>query len=295
MESLKKAVEKILHQLSNKVSIYTTVIVIFTFQFLFDKNFKCTCTGDQRACWAYMILPIALIFVLLLWMDRAFNRVCNFTLRTWTCRCCCNCHFCSVLCGRMFSALLVSLLWPVAVLLDADWFVCCYHQISFHEVKPCNSNTDLQQNLKEIVQLKTTSMMHGLCLLTVIIGVALFKKLGKLSKCCSSPAVITGEMLLEEGENLAREKLRETVKCKVNEQINVYVESEWKNCFNVGEELVQRLLSQPASPGRCKLSSFFNSQRQRLLHPERSSNEAPQSGGGQSSDPAADPNQPSSD
>lgn len=59
-------------------------------------------------------------------------------------------------------------------------------------------------------------------------------------------------MLLDQGENLATERMREKVKAVISEKLNTHAESEkWEECLNVPEELVQRLLSgQPLGPTR---------------------------------------------
>lgn len=158
MQNLKRAVTGIHNKVSQKGNIYATVIVIFSYHFLFDKDFQQRCKGQQSYCLTYMILPVVFIPVLLLWMDSHFQRTWKFTLATCTRKCCCcrcNCHFRWVLCVHIAKALMVALLWPVAALLDVDWYVCCYC-VLHQEEKGCLHNvTEEKQN-----ELKTESKVR---------------------------------------------------------------------------------------------------------------------------------------
>lgn len=55
--------------------------------------------------------------------------------------------------------------------------------------------------------------------------------------------VVAGEMLLEEGGNLATERLRQEVKTVLNGKLNTQAKSRlWDKCLNVPVDLVQKVL-----------------------------------------------------
>jgi len=52
-----------------KVSIFVSIVVSFTYNLLLDRDVSCTCKPDERACDIYMSLPFLIIFLLILWTD----------------------------------------------------------------------------------------------------------------------------------------------------------------------------------------------------------------------------------
>lgn len=119
MESLKTAMEQFAKYVSTTASVYAAVIVIFTYHVLLDKDLACTCKGLDSGCWVYMALPGIIILVLMLWMDKRFQRVCKFRCRYR------KCNFFCVFLYHILRAVLVGLLWVASVLIDGDWYVCC--------------------------------------------------------------------------------------------------------------------------------------------------------------------------
>lgn len=68
------------------LSTYGAIIVMFTYSILLDRDFTCTCKPPDLKldCDLYMALPSFLIFVLILWIDETFLRICRYT--------CCESH-----------------------------------------------------------------------------------------------------------------------------------------------------------------------------------------------------------
>lgn len=149
---------------SSKFSIFTTIIVIFTYNFLLDRDFICTCKPQTEDCNLHMSLPFFVIFILILWMDKKFQR-------TWkyVCTCPCPCstsscmeecnkklycgHFFLVLIHRMMKAALVGLLWVASVLINGHWYVCCRTDQSDQQIQfACKKNitADEQRIIAEL-------------------------------------------------------------------------------------------------------------------------------------------------
>ena len=123
-----------------KLSIYTTVIVTFSYNVLLRKDVMCTCEPQQAQCGLYMCLPFFIIFVLIRWMDKKFLRIwkhnctciCRLRSRSTLCSLCGRCcsPFLWVLLRHVLKAVLVGLLWVPSVLTDGDWCVCCQNDQS---------------------------------------------------------------------------------------------------------------------------------------------------------------------
>lgn len=147
MENFRAALEYSVVQFCKTASIYTTVIVIFCYHVLLDKDLECTCEGQHTICRIYMFLPAVLIFILVLWTDKSFQRVIKYT--HWL-------NFKSsfwvwVLLYHIFKAGFVGLLWVASVLLDGDWYVCCCNHHSEQAQLACKVKSEVtavEQKLK---------------------------------------------------------------------------------------------------------------------------------------------------
>lgn len=158
---------------SAKLSIYTTVIVIFTYNVLIGKDVACTCKPQQTECYLYMGLPVGVIFVLILWMDKKFLRIWKYNC---TCICipcsrsalcslsdackqhCCNPFLC-ILLHHILKAGLVGLLWVASVLVDGDWYVCCQNDQSEQQTQlACKHKVNITAEERTIItELKNSS------------------------------------------------------------------------------------------------------------------------------------------
>ncbi|KAK2898171.1 hypothetical protein Q8A73_014551 [Channa argus] len=235
MERLKRALENIISDASRKAGVYTTVILVFTYHIVFDKDFQCRCAGYQFDCWTYMILPVFLIVIFLLWLDNAFQRVWKFTLRK------CSCYFFYIILQCFLKALFVGLLWPVSVLIDGDWLICCCDTSSAHQA----ACTDYGLQSRTIVDVKSKSKIWGLVTLTVIVCLAAIVTSLPLRKRSKQP-LVAAEIVLEEGENLGTNRLRQEVKAKLERKIKSYFDNQgenWTQCCFAAEEFIMKDLS----------------------------------------------------
>lgn len=144
-----------------KLSIYTTIIVIISYNVLLEKDVACTCKPQKTQCDLYMGLPVGFIFVLVLWMDKKFLRIWKYSCPTLCGQCRwrrCNPLSC-ILYHRILKAGLVGLLWVASVLIDGGWYVCCQNDQSEHQAqlacKPKDNITAEEQTI--IAELKNTS------------------------------------------------------------------------------------------------------------------------------------------
>ncbi|XP_055007028.1 uncharacterized protein LOC129408137 [Boleophthalmus pectinirostris] len=71
-----KEVLKLLKVLQHNIDIYTTVIGVFFYHLIFEREFTCSCQPEHQQifCLLYLLLPWVLIGFLLLWMDKGFHR-----------------------------------------------------------------------------------------------------------------------------------------------------------------------------------------------------------------------------
>lgn len=91
---------------------------------IFENEFPCSCEPQTIYCIAYMVMPVCMVVALMLSTDAQLQRVWRYTLTN------ASCHFGFVFFRSTVKAICVGLVWPAAVLLSADWFVCCYNQNS---------------------------------------------------------------------------------------------------------------------------------------------------------------------
>ncbi|MEQ2293835.1 hypothetical protein AMECASPLE_037543 [Ameca splendens] len=149
-QSVCKKVKMKIHNFLTSVSIshiatYATIIVIFTYNVLFNIEFTCTCKDQKTYCWIYLILPVFIIMFLLLWTDKIFKRTsrycCTYPL---TRNCGRMCNSCCVGKVRKFfyttflqiiKAAFIGALWTVSVLIDGDWYACCQNGLSGPEAQ----------------------------------------------------------------------------------------------------------------------------------------------------------------
>lgn len=151
MDSLKVALTRILDGFVESASIYVGVIVIFSYHVLFEKDLACTCKEQTTDCCLYMALPVLLIFLLLLWIDKTFKRLLRYSCSE------CNCRFCYLMSPPILAAILIGLLWSVAVLIDGDWYVCCHPNIEHPQLACKNKENITDEDQKIIDELRNES------------------------------------------------------------------------------------------------------------------------------------------
>ncbi len=129
--------QQLLDHISKTASIYVMLIVIFSYHVLFDKDMPCSCEEQLADCWIYMILPVVIIVIFVLWTDESFQRALKYTCRFR------SCHFCCVLFSHILRAAYIGSLWVTSVLIDGDWFVCCYNHLPEQQKQlPCKDETN---------------------------------------------------------------------------------------------------------------------------------------------------------
>ncbi|XP_035512906.1 uncharacterized protein LOC118324591 [Morone saxatilis] len=230
-------------------STYIAIIVIFIHNVVLDRDLECSCRQQALNCSVYMALPCLIIFVLQLWMDKTIQRTCGY-------RCT---FFCVFLCN-IFKAAFIGLLWVVSVLIDGDWFVCCWNDHSDKQAQlACKNKNKINLTLDEhsiIAELKNKSMFIGLCLLFCALCVAALMSPFGWMKCfwkdcckrdccyecwndCSDKGILYYKVILDEEETVLTEILTKAAKDKLTEAIKNKIKgNDWRECFNVAKELI---------------------------------------------------------
>uniref|UniRef100_A0A3Q0TDQ3 Uncharacterized protein n=1 Tax=Amphilophus citrinellus TaxID=61819 RepID=A0A3Q0TDQ3_AMPCI len=117
-----------------RYSTFVALIVIFVHKYVLDRNMQCTCTDeDVISCSLYLGIPFFILFLLQLWTDEKFTRLCKYScgcLCGPECECNPKTRFCMVLLYHIMKAFCIGLLWILAVLFDGDWYVCCVEAYS---------------------------------------------------------------------------------------------------------------------------------------------------------------------
>ncbi|XP_044206494.1 uncharacterized protein LOC122981789 isoform X2 [Thunnus albacares] len=238
------------------LSTYLTIIVFFVYTAVLDRDLECTCKNQSLDCNLYMVLPFLISFVLHLWVEKRFKRIWRFTSTT----CCCaskkkyrsteRCEsvnkFILILFYEILKAAFIGLLWVICVLLDGDWYLCCWNDGSEQQAQlACKKENITAEEKANIAELKSRSKIIGLSVLFCSLFVfALFSSFGwrkccELRGCSCNRKILYDELILEEEENVLKEVLREAAKHKLNQDIkNKIIGDDWKKCFDVAEELI---------------------------------------------------------
>ncbi|XP_042348070.1 uncharacterized protein LOC121947200 [Plectropomus leopardus] len=228
MESLRTALAHFAGYISKTAGVYTTIIVIFSYHIVLQKDLVCTCQDQHVACWVYMFVPAAILFLLMLWMDKTFQRVWEYIRTTSNTRFCCDFWY------HVVQAFALGLLWVISVLIDGDWYVCCWNDGSVQQAKlGCMDTTEIKREHQVIInKLKNDSRVTGLFLLLAVTLLASCMS-SVLSKACCGTGYIkksngckTGKIILEEFENLETKTLREAINNKVKGGLNERVNNE---------------------------------------------------------------------
>lgn len=138
---------------SKQMSVYATVILIFTYNVLFDKNLACTCKQQTTQCILYMVLPFFIILFLILLSDRIFQRVWRYTCTcSDTCCCCDDCRLFCALVHHIAKAVCVGTLWVASVLIDGTWYVCWMNDQSEQQAQlACRDKSSITAEEKVII------------------------------------------------------------------------------------------------------------------------------------------------
>ncbi|XP_038579652.1 uncharacterized protein LOC119906177 [Micropterus salmoides] len=231
---------------SGKLSTYAAIILMFTYSLLLDRDFACACQPEDFHCRLYIALPIFTIFLLILWTDRPFQRVCRYLI-SGALGCCGRPHTCSFL-GSFFrkilKAFLVSLLWVAFVYIDGDWYVCCQNNGSEEQAQlacKVKEKNLTHVDLVLIAGLKNESrVIGGFLLFSIVLVASLIPLCGRTPCCgnsgCCNRKVLHEELFLEEKQNALREIVKDLAKedmIKVKDKIH---RGQWDD---VAEELMK--------------------------------------------------------
>ncbi|XP_065817881.1 uncharacterized protein [Labrus bergylta] len=225
---------------SNHLSTYVSIILMFTYTILSNRDFACACKPQVLNCNSYLFLPFSIVFLLTLWTNGGFLKVCRYTL------CCsegCSKKFLIFASLKVVEAVSVGLLWVVFVLVDGDWYVCCRNNGSDAQVVlACKAKENITKDERAMIsELKNNSRnIAGVLLLGIIFVGFLFKLLVR-SKCCNRKFVYDKLILEEEGKVL-KEVLRKSATDQLKNKVQTKIqERRFEECFNVAEELIKEL------------------------------------------------------
>ncbi|XP_065817880.1 uncharacterized protein [Labrus bergylta] len=248
---------------SNHLSTYVSIILMFTYTILSNRDFACACKPQVLNCNSYLFLPFSIVFLLTLWTNGGFLKVCRYTLccsegcskkccskkccskkccskKCCSKKCCCFLIFASL---KVVEAVSVGLLWVVFVLVDGDWYVCCRNNGSDAQVVlACKAKENITKDERAMIsELKNNSRnIAGVLLLGIIFVGFLFKLLVR-SKCCNRKFVYDKLILEEEGKVL-KEVLRKSATDQLKNKVQTKIqERRFEECFNVAEELIKEL------------------------------------------------------
>ncbi|XP_065817832.1 uncharacterized protein [Labrus bergylta] len=236
---------------SDHLSTCVSIILMFTYTILLNRDFACTCKPQVLDCNSYMALPFFIIFFLTLWTNKKFLKVfrytCDFCCSQKRCskKCCCFLIFAS---PKAVEAVFVGLLWVAFVLIEGDWYVCCRNNGSDAQVVlACKAKENITKDERAMIsELKNNSRDRGGVLLLGIICVGFLFKLFIRSKCCKSECCnrkfVYDKLILEEEGKVLKKVLRKSATDQLKNKVQTKIqEGHWGECFNVAEELIKEL------------------------------------------------------
>ncbi|XP_032444931.1 uncharacterized protein LOC116736547 [Xiphophorus hellerii] len=228
-----------------QIATYATIIVIFTQNVLFDREGACTCQDQTVHCNVYIIMPIFIIFLLLLWNDKDFNG-------TWRACCCMKkrkiCNKICYLLVQMVKASVISLLWVVSVLFDGDWYACCQNGLPKEKTQiPCKTNRTIEEQAI-VDNLKNESKVNGLYvllgLLLLIFCFSLLKWCDFWRKCYMDGDGLYELIIIKEEENIVNQILKERAKEALRKKVDVILDRNDRNEYMDYYKPAQKVIDQ---------------------------------------------------
>ncbi|XP_051805831.1 uncharacterized protein LOC127534524 [Acanthochromis polyacanthus] len=208
---------------------YAAVVVLMLF---LSGNFWCSCRPQPMDCSVHMALPVFIVFLIVVWMDRSFHSVGRRLVLSS------RCSFLAACCRLVVKALLVGLLWPVLVLIGGDWFVCCMNDQQLL-CKPEGRTTDEEkQNLNE---LRNKSRMIGSFLLFAIVSVpALATTFRRGKPSIHERRTFYHRLILDQEAEVLQETLARCSRDRLRNEVENRIRAEtWEESFNVAEDLIK--------------------------------------------------------
>ncbi|XP_037628650.1 uncharacterized protein LOC119489820 isoform X3 [Sebastes umbrosus] len=229
---------------SKKLRTFAAITLMFTYTFLLNRDFECTCKPQRVQCNLYMVLPVFIILLLILLTDRSFKRVCRYLC---SCAGCCKPttrNFWGSFIRHFLKAVLVGLLWVSFVYLDGDWYLCCKNNGTDQAPLACKAKDKITEKEKEtIAELRNTSRVIGVSILCGIVVVAFLIPLSR--KCCEGQSsccnrrFLFERLILEEEDDVLKDILRKSAKDQLTEEVKNRIRGgQWEKCFDVALDLI---------------------------------------------------------
>lgn len=157
MATLQTTLKDTLEQLYSTTNIYVAVFLIFSYHFLLEGDFSCSCQRHNYQCISYIAMPSVALTVFMFVTDRAFQRYCKYYFST------CSYRFCCTLLYQIAKALFIGNLWIVSVLFDGDWWVCCMNHSEKQQQIACKNKKNITAEEEAIItDLKFMSMVGSI-------------------------------------------------------------------------------------------------------------------------------------
>ncbi|CAJ1085631.1 uncharacterized protein LOC121517106 isoform X2 [Xyrichtys novacula] len=244
MDALVGPMQTLFKDLKANSNLIIFSVLVFVYQAV-EREFPCSCQPQALFCLAYMLMPAGLLFIMMLATDAQFQRALKFSC--WNC----SGSFCWVLTRCSLKALCVGLLWVAAVLLDAEFYVCCWNENSRAVARQqCERKMDVMTGGEEVVtinEMVMNSRLYGMSLLLLMAAGFLFLMSGRSlldtkynDSCCFKRNGDLHEIILEVGEEVvsaAQKKKREDL---LKETVKKDLEKkEWVNYLEVVEQAIK--------------------------------------------------------
>uniref|UniRef100_UPI0037E7EEC5 uncharacterized protein isoform X2 n=1 Tax=Semicossyphus pulcher TaxID=241346 RepID=UPI0037E7EEC5 len=245
MQAVAVSMQSLISGIKDNSNVFVISGLIFSYQTV-KGEFPCSCKPQAQFCFAYMLMPSSMLFVLMLATDARFQRALQYTIRT------CSSNFLCVLFSRSVKALCVGMLWVASVLLDAEWYVCCWNNNPRNVAElQCEKKKDITPGSGSVVtitEMILNSRLFGLSLLCAITFVVvillpcrrLFDLTDQLQhlKCCKKE-VDVHELILEVGEIVVTKVLEKDQETKLSEKVERNIaERTWVDYLDLVEETI---------------------------------------------------------
>ncbi|GLD73560.1 uncharacterized protein AKAME5_002488500 [Lates japonicus] len=131
-------------------------------------------------------------------------------------------------------------LWVLFVLIDGDWYVCCYNDQSgkYPQLACTDKNNITAEEKQTIARLKNKSWVIGVSTLLCVIIVAALVACAATK--CSNKDVLYYNLILEEEEKVLEDILRKAAKDKLTEAVKAEInDGQRKKCSDVAARLIE--------------------------------------------------------
>ncbi|XP_072306324.1 calcium homeostasis modulator protein 6-like [Eucyclogobius newberryi] len=236
MEAFKNAL-KVFAKSKDNVGVYVTLIVTAAFHLMFHRNFACSCRPQKQdqSCFLHLVLPVLLLWVILLLLDKGLQRMC-YRLRCdgslW------------VMMARIIRAACVSMIWVASVLVDGEWWLCCQNNgTTLQATVACTPPSERTMEEKSIsAELRSQSRNYGLVVLLAAATLAL--SVSFVRPCYTKSNGELTAVILEEGQKLVFDQLHAAAMQRLTERVQTRVKQrEWVQCSKEVGELIKEMTS----------------------------------------------------